>query len=95
MKKLHEVISHLDTSNEDVDNPKPVFKPALLDLSKASAVYPTALTQDFITSRTVDLPVHGKTQLGGLGTARYDCIAVDIGPSTFYLDVTWDEAIKL
>jgi len=65
------------------DNDDPVMVEALLDPSASTAVYPAKFKWMYISPT------------GGIGPRWYDCTAIDIGPSTFYLDMTYEEAVKL
>ncbi|MEE8114194.1 MAG: hypothetical protein V3T23_07540 [Nitrososphaerales archaeon] len=66
----------------------PVFATALLDFAKTTAVHPhTFHKTEYVPS---DNPYYG-----GIRPMWYECTAVDIGPSTFYLDASVEEVRQL
>jgi len=65
---------------DEVDHP--VMAEALLDLSPSTAIYPAKFRW-----------THSSP--GGIRPQWYDCTAVDVGPSTFYLDATFDYVINM
>ena len=66
----------------------PIFKSAYLDIRQATAIYPANFSGSYYEQNPNLEPGYG-----GMGILWFPCTAVQIGNTTFYLDVEMEQLV--